>query len=75
MKIYRLKLEKVGLYVRGVVFDTSNQDLKLKVIPTPIVEEAAWYEEDKAKKYLEELNKECNDICFVLEEVADEDKM
>lgn len=52
MKIYRIKIDNL-FYVKGVVFDTEG----IQVIPTWEITEAGWYEEDKAKKYCEELNK------------------
>lgn len=57
MKIYRIKIDDL-FYVKAVVFDTSQGELKFQVIPTWDVLEAAWYDEEKAKKYIEELNKE-----------------
>jgi len=57
LKIYRIKIDDV-FYVKAVVFDTSQGELKFQVIPTWDVLEAAWYDEEKAKKYIEELNKE-----------------
>ena len=66
MKIYRIKIDDL-FYVRGVVFDSEG----IQVIPTWEITEAGWYEEDKAKKYCEELNKKVemsnNDIKFELE--------
>ena len=52
MKIYRIKIDDL-FYVKGVVFDSEG----IQVIPTWEIKEAGWYEEDKAKKYCEELNK------------------
>ena len=70
MKIYRIKIDDL-FYVKGVVFDSEG----IQVIPTWKITEAGWYEEDKAKKYCEELNKKVdmsdNDIKFELEFVKE----
>ena len=70
MKIYKIKIDN-EFYVKGVLFDTANGELKLKPIATIFEDEAGWFEEDKAIKYCEELNKEFNSegIKFDLEEV------
>lgn len=71
MKIYRIKTEDF-IYVKAIVFETNP--FSIEMIPTIDITEAGWYEEDKAKKYCEDLNnnklyKE-NDIKFILEEVV-----
>lgn len=70
MKIYRIKIDGL-FYVKGVVFDSEG----IQVIPTWEITEAGWYEEDKAKKYCEELNKKVNmnkaEIKFELEFVKE----
>ena len=71
MKIYRIKTEEF-VYVKAVLFETNP--FSLGMIPTIDITEAAWYEEDKAKRYCEDLNNnelyQDNDIKFVLEEVV-----
>ena len=52
MKIYRIKIDDL-FYVKGIIFDSEG----IQIIPTWKIEEAGWYEEEKAKKYCEELNK------------------
>lgn len=52
MKIYRIKIDDM-FYVKAVAFDNEG----IQVIPTWEISKAAWYEEDKAKKYCEDLNK------------------
>jgi hypothetical protein len=52
MKVYRIKIDDL-FYVKGIVFDSEG----IQVIPTWEITKAGWYEEDKAKKYCEELNK------------------
>lgn len=54
MKIYRIKIDGL-FYVKGIAFGVENEPL-LQIIPTWEIEEAAWYEEDKAVKYCEGLN-------------------
>ncbi len=70
MKIYRIKIDDL-FYVKAVAFSTEG----IQVIPTWEITEAGWYEEDKAKKYCEELNKKIdmsdNDIKFELEFVKE----
>lgn len=69
MKLYKIKLMGADLYVKGVVFDTSNGDVQLHIIPAFEDGDIALFEEDKAKKYCEELNKQHKEISFILEEV------
>lgn len=69
MKLYKIKLMGADLYIKAVVFDTSDGDVQLHIIPAFDDSEIAIYEEDKAKKYCEELNKQHKEISFVLEEV------
>jgi len=52
--IYRIKVDGEELYVKAVTF--GGQPF-LQFIPTFDVLDSAWYEEEKAKKYCEELNK------------------
>ena len=68
MKIFIIRLNE-ELYVNAVLFSTKG----LEIIPTFDKEDAAWYEEDKAKGYCEMLNnqdsmKEAN-FKFTIEEV------
>ena len=70
MKIYKIKIDDI-FYVKAVAFDSEG----IQVIPTWEESEAAWYEEDKAKKYCEELNKKIEmqkeEIKFSLEFVKE----
>lgn len=69
MKVYRIKIDDL-FYVKAIAF---GGEPFLNIIPTWDITEAAWYEEDKAKKYCEDLNKQEEmkeaDIKFTLEEV------
>ena len=71
MKIYRIKIDDF-IYVKAIVFETSP--FSVGMIPTIDIAEAGWYEEDKAKKYCKDLNKnmlyKANNIKFSLEEVV-----
>lgn len=71
MKKYMIKIDDV-FYVKAIVFGTNPF---LQIIPTWQITEAAWYEEDKAKKYCEDLNNQKEMIeaglKFSLEEVCD----
>jgi len=73
MKVYRIKIDDL-FYVKAVAFSTEG----IQVIPTWEISEAGWYEEDKAKKYCEELNKKVDmdkaEIKFDLEFVKELDK-
>lgn len=66
-----IKIDDV-FYVKAIVFGTNPF---LQIIPTWQITEAAWYEEDKAKKYCEDLNNQKEMIeaglKFSLEEVCD----
>ena len=72
MKLYKIKLMGADLYIKGIMFDTSKEEVKLQIIPAFTDEEIAWYEEDKAKRYCEELNKQNEEVQFILEEVKNE---
>lgn len=69
MKKYMIKIDDM-FYVKAIVFGTNPF---LQIIPTWQITEAAWYEEDKAKKYCQELNKQKEmieaGVKFSLEEV------
>lgn len=69
MKLYKIKLMGADLYIRAVYFDTSGGEVKLGIIPAFEDEEAAIYEEDKAKKYCEVLNEQNKEANFIMEEV------
>lgn len=69
MKIYRIKAKDGSFYVKGILFDTTSEDLKLQIIPAFTIDDAAWYEEDKAIKYCESLNEQNEGITFIMEEV------
>lgn len=68
-KTYRIKIDDM-FYIKAIVFGTEPL---LQFIPTFDISEAAIYEEDKAKKYCEELNSQKEmrevDITFTLDEV------
>mgnify|MGYP003291905011 FL=1 len=71
MKLYRLKL-KMGneeLYAKGIIFGSENDKLKFQVMPAFDKEDAGIFEEDKARIYCEELNKQNGEPYFELEEV------
>lgn len=68
MKAYKIKLMGADLYIKAIYFDTTDGEVKLGIIPS-FDDEVAIYEEDKAKKYCEELNKQNKEIQFILEEV------
>lgn len=57
------------LYIKGIYFDTTDGKVRLGIIPAFDYNEIAIYEEDKAKKYCEELNKQNEEVQFILEEV------
>lgn len=69
MKLYKIKLMEADLYIKGIMFDTSSGEVRLGIIPAFDNNEVAIYEEDKAKKYCEELNKQHEEVQFILEEV------
>ena len=69
MKVYKIKLMGADLYVKAVYFDTSSGEVQLGIIHAFDEEEIAIFEEDKAKIYCEELNKQHEEIQFILEEV------
>lgn len=73
MKIYKIKLDDV-FYVKAIVFGSSKDEELFQMIATPFEIEAGWYEEDKAKIYCEELNKNKEykevGLKFSLEEVV-----
>lgn len=69
MKLYKIKLMGADLYIKGIMFDTSSGEVRLGIIPAFDDNEIAIYEEDKAKKYCEELNKQHEEVQFILEEV------
>lgn len=69
MKLYKIKLMGTDMYLKAVIFDTANDELKLVPVLAFFEEEEAIFEEDKAKKYCEELNKQEQEVQFVLEEV------
>ena len=54
MKIYRIKIDDF-MYVKAIVFETSP--FSIGMIPTIDIVEAGWYEEDKAKKEIERIDK------------------
>ena len=70
MDLYKIKLMGFDLYIKAVVFDTSNEELKLKPIFAFMNEKPGIYEEDKAKKYCEQLNKQENEVQYILEKVG-----
>ena len=71
MKIYAIKIKDELLWVKAVLIDN-----KITAIMSENLIDRAWYPEDKAKFYLEELNKTYKEIDskirFELEEVKDE---
>lgn len=72
MKLYRIKIDDM-FYVEYVVFEEKG----IAFSPTYDIKDGAVYEEDKAKKYCEELNniKKVKDegIKFSLEEISKEE--
>lgn len=72
MKVYRIKIDGADNgYVKGVLFSIEEG---FQVIATNNQEEAGWYEEDKAKVYCKELNKQAIEVEFKLEEVENNEK-
>ncbi len=68
MKIYRIKLKDYAGYVRGVAI---GGEPPINPMVTFEVENAAWYEEDKAKKYIELLNEQAKEELWILEFVKE----
>ena len=72
MKVYRIKIDGTGSgYVRGVLISTEKG---FETIVTHDKNDAAWYEEDKAKVYCEELNNQSIKENFKLEEVENNEE-
>lgn len=71
MNVYKIKLMGADLYIKGIYFDTTDGEVRLGIIPAFDDNEVAIYEEDKAKKYCEELNKQNEEVQFILEEVKE----
>ena len=69
MKIYKLKLLGSDIYVKAVMIDTSNNELRIQPILTSDEEEAGIYEEEKAKLYRDKASEILLDSEFILEEV------
>ena len=71
-KFYRIKVGSYH-YVAYVAFNNTEEGLILEPYPTLNIDDAAIYEEDKAKRYCEELNNteryKKAKIIFYLEEV------
>ena len=68
MKIYRIKLKDYAGYVRGVEI---GGEPPINPMITFEIENAAWYEEDKAKAYMSALNQQSGEELFVLEFVKE----
>lgn len=65
MKRYKIKIKNTGIYVRAVVFGGNPF---IQIIPAYFEGEIGIFEEDKAEKYVEELNRTHKSVTFELEE-------
>lgn len=68
MKLFKIKLMGSDIYIRGVLMSFENDNLKVEAILTSNTDEIGIFEEDKAKVYVEELNKQHDANIFILEE-------
>jgi len=65
MKLFRIKSNDLNMYVEYIIIGVNG----IKVLPTRQQKRAGIYEQDKAEKYVEMLNKENTTLEFVLEGV------
>lgn len=78
MKLYKIGMGGTDMFLKGVILEPYDEkmrllssDPKMKIIPIIAFDEKeeAIYEEDKAKFYVEELNKNDDDVYFYMKEV------
>ena len=67
MKLFKIKIMGSDIYIRGVLMSFEKDNLKVEAILTSNTDEIGIFEEDKAKIYVEELNKQHDENIFVLE--------
>lgn len=69
MKVYKIGMGGTDMYLKAVILDTSEDKMKILPIIAFDEKEEAIYEEDKAKFYVDELNKNDDNVYFYMKEV------